>query len=102
MTAPALAELTDDDGGELLEFFCPGCRYYHAFRVRCGERADAPTWTWNNDMCKPTFAPPLMVNRGTPTQCHLFVTDGEIVFLPDCHHGLRGQTVAMQPAEECA
>jgi hypothetical protein len=28
-------------------------------------------------------------------QCHSFVTDGKIQFLPDCYHSLKGQTVEL-------
>lgn len=34
-----------------------------------------------------------MVNRGTRSQCHSYITDGKIKFLADCHHSLAGQTV---------
>lgn len=60
---------------------------------KAGETLDRPVWTWNGDMEKPTFSPSLLCNKGLPDQCHLFVRDGRIEYLSDCHHELRGQTV---------
>lgn len=69
-------------------FHCPGCRYDHPF--------DLTRWTWNGDMRKPTFTPSLLVFKDIPEyRCHSFVTNGQIQFLDDCHHELRGKTVNM-------
>jgi hypothetical protein len=47
-------------------------------------------------MDRPTFTPSLLCNQHDPgSRCHLFVTDGRIQFLDDCHHRLAGQTVDM-------
>lgn len=81
------------DGQELLLFHCPGCGYGHAFEV--------PRWTWNGSMDSPTFSPSLLIEAGTPgNRCHLFVKEGCIEFLSDCHHKLAGQTVEMIDREE--
>lgn len=73
-------------------FFCPGCKYGHSFRV--GGDLSRPQWTWNGSFERPTFTPSLLVNKDYPAQrCHLFMIDGRIQFLPDCHHSLAGQTV---------
>jgi hypothetical protein len=77
-------------GGKLYVFHCPGCGFGHPFEI------DAPNgagWTWNGSLDRPTFTPSLMVARGTPTQCHVWVTDGKIQFLADSHHALAGRTV---------
>lgn len=76
-------------------FWCSGCEEVHQYDHR---------WTFNGDETKPTFSPSLLV-RGedwssgerVETRCHLFVTDGEICFLGDCTHKLKGQTVLMEP-----
>lgn len=92
-----LEVLGSSDGHQLLEFICPGCGFYHAFTI---ERADSgPLWAWNGDMVKPTFSPSLLVNGSTENRCHLFVRDGNIEFLDDCWHGLRGKTVPMSAVE---
>lgn len=79
-------------------FHCPGCGYGHPFRVT-GDTS-RPQWTWNGSLDKPTFTPSLMVNRDHPSQCHLNVTDGKIIFHADCHHALAGQTVEMPNWED--
>jgi len=84
------AKIHDHGSGDW-GFHCPGCKYDHSFRVN-GD-ATRPQWHWNNSIDKPTFTPSLMVNRGTDSQCHSYVTDGKIQFLNDCHHALKGQTV---------
>lgn len=70
---------------------------YHAYTV--GDVASGPSWQWNGDMEKPTFNPSLLVRIGDDRQCHLFVRDGMIEFLGDCHHELKGKTVEMEEAE---
>lgn len=73
-------------------FHCPGCGYSHPFHV--------PHWNWNGSLDKPTFTPSLIVNRGMPNVCHLFLTDGVIQFLDDCYHALKGQKVPCPDYEE--
>jgi hypothetical protein len=78
-----------------LIFYCPGCKSHHPYRIKGRE----PKWTWNGSMDKPTFTPSLMVNGTRPeSRCHVFVTNGEIQFLPDCFHELKGTTI---PLPEC-
>ena len=85
-------EPTAETGKELL-FYCPGCQQYHAFVV---ERQMHPVWTWNGNLEKPTFTPSLLVHGSTDKPCHLYVVNGQIQYLSDCFHDLRGQTVDMQ------
>ncbi len=77
-------------GGKLYVFHCPGCNYSHPFEVDC---PDGKGWTWNGSFDSPTFSPSLLVCIGTEWQCHSFVRDGKIMFLDDCVHSLKGQTV---------
>lgn len=78
----------------LYAFFCPGCGYDHAFRVGGNESDGRPRWKFNGSMDHPTFAPSLLCNKDTPEQrCHLFLRDGNIEYLGDCHHALAGKTV---------
>jgi hypothetical protein len=75
----------------LVVFFCPGCKYDHCYDKR---------WAFNGNFEKPTFIPSLLVNPDYPqNRCHLFMTDGKIQFLGDCHHDMKNQTVEMQPYE---
>jgi hypothetical protein len=101
------------EGGRVA-FICPGCQELHQVRVE----GDRP-WGFNGDFERPTFTPSILVQgkklvRDTagkwtgewerdaggnliPTVCHSFVTDGQISFLGDCTHALRGQVVPLQP-----
>jgi hypothetical protein len=82
--------------GTVFVFLCPGCKYEHPFRTISNEQPNRPVWTFNGDLEKPTFSPSLLVGKDFPaSRCHLFVKDGRIEFLSDCHHSLKGQTVEM-------
>jgi hypothetical protein len=75
-------------------FHCPGCKYGHSFRVT-GD-SSRPQWTWNGSTEQPTFSPSLLINKDVPeSRCHSWVKNGMIEFLQDCHHELRGKTVAL-------
>lgn len=63
-------------------------------------------WSFNGNVEKPTFKPSLLVKFPANPKaieefkewraeriCHSFVTDGKIIFLNDCTHELKGQTV---------
>jgi len=77
-------------------FKCPGCKYLHPFHVN--SHPNGSKWNFNGDVNKPTFTPSLLVNDHHPeSRCHLFLTEGKIQFLSDCHHELAGQTVEMVP-----
>ena len=81
---------------EGVSFHCPGCNRRH--HIRTGPNG----WVWNGDAEKPTFQPSILVtypgkdagaDGAPPAVCHSFVTDGQIQFLGDCFHALKGQTV---------
>lgn len=86
--------LSNDDGTEkLLIFWCPGCERVHPFTVVSARRAP---WTWNGDHERPTCEPSLLVEPNRPQdRCHLFLRNGVIEFLSDCHHELKGQKVPL-------
>ncbi len=74
-------------------FFCPGCKSGHQIRTGNGE------WTFNGDTERPTISPSVLTwwNEGSVKhQCHSFVRDGQIQFLDDCTHALKGQTVPLE------
>jgi hypothetical protein len=84
----------------LLCFQCPGCNRRHGYRIK----GTGPVWDWNGSMDRPTFSPSLLVTypalEGIPQRtCHLFLTDGKIQFLSDCHHALAGQTFQLPAVE---
>ena len=85
----------------LFVFHCPGCGYDHGFRVGGDTRYGRPRWTFNGSLDRPTFSPSLLCNQSTPeNRCHLFLRDGKIEYLADCHHSLAGKTVDCPDWEE--
>ncbi len=87
---------TDAEADDItLVFYCPGCKSHHPYRIKGRD----PVWQWNGDMEKPTITPSLLVNGTRPeSRCHLFLTDGKLIFLGDCYHELKNKTV---PLPEC-
>jgi len=92
-----------DPANEDYRFWCPGCDEIHGIRAK-GER---PCWTFNGDMIKPTFSPSHLTgwhdddgNRFAENRCHSYIKEGNIQFLNDCHHDLKGQTVPLPPKSE--
>jgi len=84
-----------------VSFVCPGCAEHHYLPVT-GQRK----WGFNGDLVKPTLTPSILCryhafNETTDAYdklesvCHSFVTDGQIQFLGDCSHALKGQTVPL-------
>lgn len=69
-------------------FFCPGCKTYHIIDT---------TWKYNYDPYRPTFSPSVWMKQSAkgPSSCHSFVYNGQIEFLHDCWHDLKGQTVPL-------
>ena len=74
--------------------WCPGCEVLHGFYV---DRAfeGHTRWLYNGHDDRPSFAPSMDVGRDTALRCHYFLKDGQLRFLPDSHHALAGQTVAL-------
>ena len=69
--------------------FCPACKTVHLFDDR---------WTFNGDLQKPTFNPSMLVHevkneKYWQPRCHSFVREGQIQYLGDCTHDMKGQTI---------
>ena len=63
-----------------------------------------PQWSWDGGYENPTIRPSikavLELNGGRPTEvCHSYVKDGQIEFLGDCTHSLKGTTVSLNEVE---
>jgi Family of unknown function (DUF6527) len=87
------------DSVDYYHFHCPGCGHGHTYTVK----QDGSGWSFNGDMDKPTFTPSLKNtlyhqngNKRVEKACHLFVTDGYIIFCDDCSHEFAGQRVEMK------
>jgi hypothetical protein len=111
-----MSKLERAEGGIWI-FFCPGCKEDHYFDSR---------WTFDGNVDAPTFSPSLKCGpswrmppgwdwekakaegkaENDPATgrllgaiewtCHLFLRAGQIQFLDDCTHELRGKTVPME------
>ncbi len=58
-------------------------------------------WSWNGDVEKPTLRPSIL-NDFRPHDSlvdHLWITDGQVIFLSDCSHELAGQTLDLLDTE---
>lgn len=87
---------------EYYSFYCPGCKHEHVYSVV----NDGSQWQFNGNLENPSFTPSLLnrkiekneqtgVYNKETSRCHLFVTDGKIIYCGDCTHELKGQTVEL-------
>lgn len=102
------------DGMEAYIFRCPGCGTVHVIPVGYSREYEQKSseagrsveiWHWNGSLEKPTFNPSFRVewHRGKdpePRICHMFITKGQVYFLNNSTHALRGQTVEMLDADD--
>lgn len=106
-----MAKFAASDDGML--FACPGCRNLHWIRTssaRGPKGPDRAIWNFNGDMLAPTVSTSI-VHRGWSRPnyeasaqpddiCHAEIANGEISFLWESSHSLRGQTVALPDEDE--
>ncbi len=84
--------------------YCPACEEMHAFAVDTPFRNGAQ-WSFDGNLDAPTFSPSVNITTGPyPSDdekagrtdvCHYFLKAGQLQFLGDCTHALRGQTVPL-------
>lgn len=83
-------------------YWCIGCKCVHHLDKR---------WTLTGTEEKPTIRPSILVPKGLTEEkikankilcmvsvnplCHSFITEGQIQYLQDCEHELKGQTIDM-------
>ena len=106
-----MAKIKDYGKGQFA-FKCPGCGCEHIYFVN--SKNHSLSWGFNGDMNKPTFTPSLLNRWGKYVDpnfkedpdfpnasgiCHLFVTEGKIIYCGDCTHELAGKTVDMKEYE---
>ncbi len=87
---------------EAYTFWCPACNAPHSFGVvspRYGRQV--PVWQFDGNMESPTFSPSLRLSYTNPqtkqqvTTCHLFLTNGELVYQGDSGHDMKGKVVPL-------
>lgn len=81
-----------------LMFWCPGCKMIHSVFVEPPPSGNArPVWQWNESFDKPTFTPSILTSIRWDQKCHCFIRGGNIEYLMDSWHSLKGQTVPLDP-----
>ena len=63
--------------------------------IRSGPRAGTGKWSWNSSIDKPTLRPSVETESWRGWKCHSWITNGNAVFLDDCTHEFRNQTVPL-------
>ena len=90
-----ISSYKDADGNMGFHFHCPACGHAHGV-FTSGNEKQVPIWKWNGDEEKPTFSPSInCINKQLNTKCHSFVENGNIRFLSDCTHNMKGTTVEL-------
>lgn len=84
-----------------LHFWCPGCERYHLVIPKEFVHNNGPKWTV--DPVAHTVSPSILVTKGPSDpkyRCHLFIRGGNIEYLRDCSHHLKGKTVPLVKFDE--
>lgn len=83
-------------------YWCPGCDALHGIAIRPHTQDNGAGWEFSGTLECPTYSPSqLSTFEGGPPDnrkrfvCHTFIRKGQIEFLSDCTHALRGQTVPL-------
>lgn len=76
-----------------------------AYEKACVEAGNGtPCWGFNGNLERPTFTPSLLMRKYEGDVCshvcHLYMTDGKLMFLSDSSHALKGKTVEMMEVGE--
>lgn len=88
-------------GGEP-SHYCPACNELHRFYVNTPRQRNGAHWSWDRNVDAPTFSPSMNISIGEPgssdfERCHYFLKDGQLQYLEDSTHALRGKTVPLPP-----
>lgn len=81
-------------------YWCPGCNALHGIAIAPDKQENGASWSFTGTLECPTYAPSQLTKwkRGdTEFCCHTFIRNGQIEFLGDCTHELKGKTVPMVP-----
>jgi hypothetical protein len=79
-------------------FWCTACGNCHGVWIHKPNEMTKAQWTWNGSMDKPSFSPSFVIKEirnNKPYVCHIVVKDGEIHYLDDCTHELKGKVVPL-------
>jgi len=111
-------------------FWCPACNERHVYYTERYDGKQHPIWGFNNNEECPTFTPSLnmtsirhktmadedwieydklVAEQGERAPlnhpkfryvCHLFITDGKIIYCGDCTHEYAGKTIDLPDIPE--
>lgn len=92
-----------DDHGvsyDCLAFVCPGCISLHPgssglHMLPVNTDKKKPSWTWDENLEKPTLNPSILTGKDTELICHSFLRGGIFEFLGDSTHAMAGRHVPM-------
>lgn len=97
---------------DVLAHWCPGCRTYH--RIWVNKLDNKPVWDWNGNVEDPTFSPSIKISTFIPSisgnnfspmieyvRCHYSISNGIIIYYPDCEHELSGRSILLPDIPEC-
>lgn len=99
-------QVTNADGrsGTRHSYWCPGCDALHSIAIRPHSQDNGAGWTFTGTLDQPTYSPSQLttyeyVKDGKEVKrvCHTFIRGGQIEFLDDCTHSLKGKTVPLPP-----
>lgn len=84
-------------GGADYLFECPACGCYHGVWTTKRNKSNA-VWQFNGDLEKPTVSPSLRIHyhdskSNKDVLCHFYIKNGNIEYLNDCTHQLKGDTI---------
>ena len=84
--------------------FCPACNEIHQFAIE-KPFSNGHKWTFDGNVDRPTFGPSMNIvigpdETGKKTICHYWLKNGQLQYLADCTHALRGMTLPLPPIPE--
>lgn len=110
MTNPIVVERTcikaDKTTYKAHYYWCPGCDALHGIGINPTKQENGAGWDFSGTMECPTYSPSQLCryNQWTghntlPKEfvCHTFIRQGQIEFLSDCTHAMKGKTVPLPP-----
>lgn len=95
---------TEDDNYHtpVIYHWCNGCGELHGIACLGVPFMNGAKWTWDEDVLAPSVFPSMNIGVGPfpdghMERCHYFVERGQIRYLDDCTHDLKGKTVPLPP-----
>jgi Family of unknown function (DUF6527) len=91
-------------GDGFIAHFCPGCAEPHFIHIS-KPSSNGSQWSWDGNIVEPTIEPSVNIHKAVPKKrkpyvCHYRLQHGEIHYLDDCTHMLRGITMRLPPLPE--